>query len=55
LTREDEALAKNNLWPERAQAKSDPRENAWHREVGNATRTLRQPRHRNSHIKRAHG
>jgi hypothetical protein len=49
--------AKNNLWPEpRSQAKkSDPRENAWHKQVCAGTLTVTQAQKAELAYKRAHG
>jgi hypothetical protein len=46
-----------NRWPEPlSQAKkSDPLENAWHKELCNGTLTLKQARHAELAYKRAHG
>jgi len=46
-----------NLWPEphSQSAKSDPRENAWHKRVCNGTLTLRQARARELTYKRKFG
>jgi hypothetical protein len=46
-----------NLWPEpRHQAhKSDPRENAWHKQVSNGTLPLKQARAQELAYKPAHG
>jgi hypothetical protein len=49
--------SKKNLWPEphSQSIKSDPRENAWHRQVCNGTLTLEQARKAELAYKRAHG
>jgi hypothetical protein len=46
-----------NLWPEphSQSAKSDPRENAWHRNVCNGTLTLRQAQKQELAYKRTYG
>src|SRR5438046_8611580 len=48
--------SKKNLWPEphSQSAKSDPRENAWHKRVCNGTLTLKQARAQELAYKRAH-
>jgi hypothetical protein len=49
--------SKKNLWPEPlSQAKkSDPRENAWHKQLCNGTLTLSQAQHAEVAYKRANG
>jgi len=49
--------SKRNLWPEphSQSAKSDPRENAWHKRLCNETLPLKQARARELAYKRKHG